>query len=381
MAWNRIIGQERVKNILQKAIINERISHAYCLWGNEGTGKEGLAIEFSKIVNCTDPVITNSNIEACGKCASCKQSAHLQHPNIELVFALPTVPAGESKGDTIISKLSDDEIKNIQEQIYLKSNNYYHKITIPNAKQIKIGNIRELKKKLTLSPVQSGRRCIIVLDAEEITTEAANAFLKSLEEPHENVTIFLITSRQELLLQTILSRCQQIHCSSLGEEQIASGLMEREKIPEADAKLAAVFSEGSYTKALEYLKEDMKLLRQEMVNILRAALKKRNFRLELLTHIEPLSSTKDITKLENILKMMLVWMRDSINYIATNEDKNIINIDQLEILKKFASGYINCDFPAAIRLIEKALEQLRRNVQPKLVLISFFVSIREIFLN
>lgn len=67
-----MIGQATVKNLLQRAILEDRIANSYCFIGNEGVGKEAFAIEFAKVVNCERPIINEKNIDACGSCISCK---------------------------------------------------------------------------------------------------------------------------------------------------------------------------------------------------------------------------------------------------------------------------------------------------------------------
>ncbi len=286
MAWNDIIGQERVKSILQKSVIEGRVSHAYLFWGIEGIGKEALAIEFAKTVNCLGPVISGDRIDACGKCEACMKAEDFRHPNIKLVFSIPTGKSQDSKSDNPIGGLADDQIAKIQEQIGLKSKDYYHKIEIPKANHILVSQIREIKRNLTLGAAQQGRRVVIVLRAEEMNKESANAFLKTLEEPHDGVTIIIVTSRVELLMQTIVSRCQQVYCEPLPDSHISAALIGRKGLSETNARIAASFAQGSFTSALEYLNEDMSQLRESVINTFRSSLKKKIFRLELIDNLE-----------------------------------------------------------------------------------------------
>ena len=215
MAWNAIIGQEKVKNLLQKAIIDNRIANSYCFWGLDGIGKDALAIEFAKSANCINPIIYGNTIQACDSCSSCKEITNLQSQSLEIIFSLPAGKTPDGHSDDPIAKLSDEQIDLIQEQIALKAENPYHKISIPNANQIKISSIRGLKKKLTLTSGSRGRRFVIISNADEMNSESANSFLKTLEEPHDNITIILTTSRPDTILPTILSRCQQVRCQPL----------------------------------------------------------------------------------------------------------------------------------------------------------------------
>jgi DNA polymerase-3 subunit delta' len=384
MAWHTIIGQERVKNILQRAIREQRIAHAYCFWGAEGIGKDALALEFAKTLNCEQPRHTQGIIEACGECKSCQQAAHLQHPNIQFVFSLPAGKSvsGEDKGISPLLRLSDDQIQLIQEQLHRKAENPYHNISIPNAAQIRIASIREVKKQISMSSPQRGRRFVIISEADSMNQEAANAFLKTLEEPSSEVTIILTTSRREQILSTILSRCQQIRCDALFDEDIAHALVARESVPLDEARLVARLADGSYSKACELLGEDLRQMRVEIVNLLRIMLTPRfvlKFTHELETLTGRASGDKDRSKLERMLILLLVWIRDAYTLSVSGREDAIINIDQIEDLKRFVGrfgGSGNLDAVAVA--IERTIERVRRNVNVSLALTTLALDVRQI---
>lgn len=382
MAWNSIIGQQRVKNILQRAVAEQRIAHAYCLWGAEGVGKDALALEFAKMLNCESPRRINDTIEACDECKSCHQSNMIQHPNIHFIFSLPAAKSDDSSSaNSAILKLSDDQIRAIQEQIALKSENPYHHISISNASQIRIASIRDVKKTISMSQQQKGRRFIIVSDADAMNQEAANAFLKTLEEPNSNITIILTTSRREQLLQTILSRCQQIRCDILHDDDISLALQVRNNVEQEDANLIARLSDGSYSKACELINSDLRQLRQEVVDLLRAMLKKNNYILNLTNKLEAYSSAKDRSKVETMLVLLLLWLRDAYAFSVSNNPDVIINIDQLQDLTNFVKNFQNADLDTATKAVEKAVELTHRNVNINLLLIQFALEMRGIFVG
>ncbi|MFP4528784.1 MAG: ATP-binding protein [Candidatus Kapaibacterium sp.] len=381
MAWNNIIGHDRIKKILQKAIVGDRVAGAYCLWGIPGIGKEALAIEFARAANCENPSIAPDSIESCGQCKSCRDIDELNHPNLNLVFPLPAGKGSDSKSDSPYSSLSDQQIDEIQEQIRAKSGDPYYKIIPTNATQIKIASIRDVKKKLTLSGSRRGRRCILISSAEMLTGEAANAFLKTLEEPHPGVTIFMVTSRPDMLLPTIMSRCQQIRCEPLTDGQIASALVERHDIDPDNARLVAVYGRGSYVRALEFLGEDMRRLRTDMVDMLRTSMKKRRFRLELLEQIDELIKTSDKSRLETALNILLMWMRDANMLRLIDSAEGMINQDQRDTIEKFIKVFPDADLAESIEKIDNAIRDIRRNVNPQLIFAGLFLELREIFIE
>lgn len=380
MAWKNIISQKRVKKILQKAFIENRIAHSYCFWGDEGIGKEAVAIEFSKLLNCKSPIIDSNTAEACDECSSCHKVNHLQHPNIQLIFSLPTGMSIENIHSPD-SKEDDELIDAIKKELELKSKDIYHKISLPNASQIRINTIRELKRKLSLSQVQSGRRCIIILKAEEMTTEAANAFLKSLEEPNPDITFILTTSKIQALLPTILSRCQQLKFDPISDKDIVEMLCSKYNQDIEDARLIAEFARGSISQALDYLDSDMKSMRENVITSLRLALKKKNFRNELYDNLELILKSNDKHKYEIFILLVILWLRDAFTIISTGKNKNIVNLDQMESISRFAQNFGTKNIIKCIEIAEKHFAQIRKNVQPQLVLMSLFISLRNTLLD
>jgi DNA polymerase-3 subunit delta' len=380
MAWSSVIGQDRIKSILQRAIVEGRVAHAYCLWGAEGVGKDALALEFAKTLNCESPTVDGSTVNACGKCKSCLQAASLQHPNIQLIFSLPAAKSGSSDDDSPILKLSDEQISVIQEQMRQKAENPYHNITIPSATQIRIASIRDVKKNISMSASQRGRRVVIISEADVMTMEAANAFLKTLEEPNANVTIILTSSRREQLLQTILSRCQQLRCDPLSDADIARALEERHGLAPAEARLLARLADGSYSKAVELMSEDVRQLRVDVVNVLRVMLTPRGFILKITQEIEAMAQDRDRAKVERMLVLLLLWMRDAFALSVSDNEEAIVNIDQIEDVRRFVGRFGTRDnLDAAARAIEHAVELLRRNVSMTLLLIKLTLDLRAIF--
>ncbi|MCX6156063.1 MAG: hypothetical protein NT007_18090 [Candidatus Kapabacteria bacterium] len=376
MSWNHIIGHKRVKKIIQRSFLEERIAGAYCFWGIDGIGKEAVAIEFAKLLNCSNPIRNEQKINACDECSNCKKISTLTHPNLQLIFSLPAGKGTDSKGDSPYSKLSDEQITEIQNEIQTKAKDHYYKINIQNANQIKIASIRELKRKLTLSAQTDGRTVIIIFNAEELTGESANAFLKTLEEPQDNVTIILVTSRHETIIPTILSRCQQIKFEPLDNQSIEEALISRNKLGQEEARLISAFAQGSYHKATEYLDEDMKQLRFDIVDLLRSCLK-RNFRVELINKIDTFLKNKDKRRIEYSLNLLLLWLRDVYTVRSLNNTENIINIDQVSTISKFTNAYLNADIENSVNVIEKTISGLRHNALIQLSLINLFINLRE----
>ena len=159
MGWDRVIGQQRVKELLRRTLTSGTVAHAYLFWGGDGVGKDAMAIEFARALNCLE-----NKVDPCDNCASCKKVDVLQHPNISLIFALP-VGKSEQSGDDPITVLTDDQVSAIQEQIRLKAENPYHRLSVPKANFIKINSVRDVRREAALSAYEGGKRVFIISHA------------------------------------------------------------------------------------------------------------------------------------------------------------------------------------------------------------------------
>jgi len=382
MAWNKLLGLYKEKHLIQTTILNNKLASAYCFVGNEGIGKDGFAIEFAKAVNCYTPIITTEINEqgneyktynACDKCKSCKMANNLSHPNIQFIHPYPAK-----------TNLNDEMYAVIKEQVALKAADIYHKITIPKANEIQIDTIRSIKKKVALSN-EKGRQFVIISNADKLNTAAANAFLKTSEEPPSDTTIIITTSNKERLLDTIQSRCQMLYFSPIPEDEIANYIEEKYHKSETSSRLFATLSQGSITNAMDMFSSNMNAMRTKIVDMLRVALKKNIYRVELSDMIT--INNFDDAKIDKrhyyklLLNLLIIWLRDVLAISAVGEDANIVNVDQKERMTKFNAGYPNANYYDAIDYVEKAIYKIDSNTDPKLTLITMFLQLRKVFHN
>ncbi len=169
--FDNIIGNDTNKKILRNTIESNNISHSYIFSGISGIGKFLFAKEFAKAILCSD-----SKNKPCNKCKSCESFENANNPDITII----------------------DEKDN----------------------SIKTQNIKELAKDILEKPIQSNKKVYIINNSENMTKEAQNSLLKTLEEPPEYVVIILITNNENLLLNTIKSRCIKISFMKLSNDEI-----------------------------------------------------------------------------------------------------------------------------------------------------------------
>ncbi len=198
--FSAIRGHRAQVTALSRLIVRGKPGHAYLFEGPEGVGKDVVAQALLARLACTRP--DPESAEPCGQCPSCSAFARGDHPDVTRL---------ERDGATI-----------------------------------KIDQVRNALKRLRYEPVVGAIKGLIVDSAELLREEAANAMLKTLEEPSGKTVFILVTSKPQLLLDTIRSRCQVLRFAPLAPDDVAS-LLVAEGRPEELARPASALAEGSMT--------------------------------------------------------------------------------------------------------------------------------------
>ena len=198
--FDEIIGNEQIKKALEKAVMENKVSHSYMFVGIEGIGKQLIAKEFARIVLCT-----NEKEKGCHQCKSCIEFMSHNHPDF----------------------------------LYLE----------PEGNSIKIEQIRYLQRKIQEKPIISNKKVYIINNADKMTTEAQNCLLKTLEEPPEYGTIILIGSNENAFLNTIKSRCMKISFQPIATKYIKQYMEETYGMTNISQNMLEAF-QGSIGKAI-----------------------------------------------------------------------------------------------------------------------------------
>jgi DNA polymerase III subunit delta' len=358
MSFPNIIGQNRAKEILTQALMKDRVAHAYLFHGLDGVGKEALAIEFAQALMCK-----SAETRPCQSCSACRRVANFNHPDFLFIF-----PALKSAGVEMEREILDSAAENP----YARKKPWA-------SPAISIERIRELRRITRVKPFE-GRRIVIIAEAEKMTIEASNALLKILEEPPEHMHLILTTSRVNMLLPTIISRCQEIRFRLLTDEEIEDALVQRKQLSAQQAQLLARMSQGSYSRALEWLEESIFEYRDVVIELLRCCLKDL---ISQLQFVEELLKKYDRKTIKDILLLIQIWFRDAMVYSCIAGKKNnlnsrIVNVDKLDTLGKFVDAFDEIDYRAALGEVERALELLDRNIQINLIFIVIMVRMQSI---
>jgi DNA polymerase III subunit delta' len=368
MSWSSIVGQERVKALLKRTLQSDQIAHAYLFYGPAGIGKDALAIEFAKTLNCKK----NGIIEACGVCSNCQRMNLFQHPNIKFVFALP-VGKNEKNGDDPISVLTDAQVAEVREQIQSKAKDPYHRIEITKANFIKINSVRDIKRQAAMSRIEDGKKIFIIFNVEMMNAEASNSLLKTLEEPLPGTILLLTTSAKDQLLPTIISRCQLIKCDLLSDTEIETALITKDSVDEKNVRLIAQLANGSFSHARYLSLQDIAEERKNVVDFMRLVLGKR--KTSLIDAIEELSSSTDRPGIERWLKLLQSWLRDVL--LVQQKAYAPIMEEEKQSMENFIRNFQQANLIAAVKSVEKAIAHLDKNVYLHLILTTLAIDLRK----
>lgn len=288
MQFASIIGQQEVKAQLAELVHHNRLSHALLFLGKEGSGALPLALAFAQYLLCekvtgknnsavagpslfgdTEPVPVAASLvtDACGVCPACQRANQLMHPDIHFSYPTVTKKPGEKP-------VAADFITEWREFIRLNSyGNLFDWIEMIKEKENSQGKITakecdEIIKKLSLKSFEGDYKVLVMWMPEELDKEG-NKLLKIIEEPPANTLFILVAENEELVLPTIVSRCQLVRIPALEIKDIEEALISRNHTDPAIARQVASVSDGNYREALQlvqHAEEDWQTLLREWLN-------------------------------------------------------------------------------------------------------------------
>lgn len=365
-------SQKAIWDQLKKVIVSNRLGNAYLFYGPSGCGKEYIATQFAQMLNCEKEI---GNI--CGNCSSCKRSKILQHENIKLVFPLP-VSKNQSSNDE--SEFSRGNIDIITENVKKKSENPFYKIQIPHANRILIQSIRTLRRTLYLKTQNSGRKVVLVFDAHLLNSgqgEAANAFLKILEEPPSNTTIILVTDYLELLLPTILSRCQKINFPKL-DNKFLENWCDVNRVKKTYVPLVIGLSEGDVHKAKALISQSLEKIMTNLSALVEVISGENPAQWRKLINTYSRYSKYDKAEFIYYFHMLKIWFQAA--YRSSKNIEHILHKTPLySDIKIFIKKNPNADFCSIIYELEKPTLAIKKNFYMPLVLINLLLDIQRHF--
>ncbi|MBN1640458.1 MAG: DNA polymerase III subunit delta' [Anaerolineae bacterium] len=310
--WS-IVGHEWAVDLLAHSIASRRLSHAYLFVGPDHVGKRTLARAFAQAILCTE------SDAPCGVCRACRLVEMGRHPDVHVVE--------------------------------------------PEEDRIKIEAIRSLLHAVALSPIEGAYRICLISHFDRATASAANALLKTLEEPPETVILLLTASSVESLLPTIVSRCQVVPLRALSPARVSTALRAK-GLDEARAQLLAHVSRGRIGWALAAAADGQALEVRASILDQIAALSRATY-VERFAWAEQLSRQPE--QVPTVLETMVSWWRDVL-LLASGSSAPIANIDRRTELDAWASRYGVATARQALHALRETAWGLDRNANLRLAL-------------
>jgi DNA polymerase-3 subunit delta' len=314
--WD-LTGHEWAVDMLKKHVVNGTTRHAYLFCGPPGLGRRTLALRFAQALNCATPISAGI---PCGTCRDCKQIESMQHADLTVIQA-------EAEGGTL-----------------------------------KVDQIREARRTLTLKPYQSKYRVSIFLRFQEANDSAGNALLKTLEEAPSYAVLILTADNPEQLLPTIVSRCEALRLRPLSIDEIKRDL-ENRGVESDRARLIAHISSGRPGYARQLIESDTLLeKREERLNDLLALLPAS--RVEKFKYADQLSKDKDSMR-QAVLFWLSYW-RD-VMLRTVQAETPLVNVDRNMEIEDLASRMDLSSARLVVSGLENTLEKMDKNVNSRML--------------
>ena len=313
-----IIGHERIKEHLQKAIQSKHVSHAYILTGEAGMGRKSLAHAFAMTLLCE-----RGMSEPCMQCHACKQIMSGNHP--DLLFVSHEKP----------NSIGVDDIR------------------------------LQMHDTIMIRPYSSYYKIYIVDEAEKMTVQAQNALLKTIEEPPSYAIIILLTTNQEAFLPTILSRCVQLKLKPLKDSVVSAYLSKTLGIGESRAEIYGAFARGNLGRAIHLASsESFQTMYGDLIHMLKH-LKEMDI-MELLYYIKKIKD--DNQDLYDCLDFMQLWYRDVLMYKVTQDINLLVFKEEFNTIKEMSAASAYEGVELVLQAIDKARIRLNANVNMELAM-------------
>jgi DNA polymerase-3 subunit delta' len=326
-------GHDAAIELLKSSLTQDRVSHAYLIAGPERIGKSTLARELGMALNCTawqssPGLFAEAEAPAaepgpCYQCSNCLKALAGSHPDLRVIEEWTT------------------ERGSLPQQI------------------------RALEYGVSLQPFEGRWKVLVLLNAQDLTDAGQNTLLKTLEEPAPHTCIILVATSPQMLLPTVVSRCQQIQLRPPSTEAIAAALIELQEVGPEQAHMLAALAGGRVGWALDAAQEPSLLeQRQAVLTALAQALEGgtvKRFRLaEALAGSDPQA-------IDDALVLWLSWLRDVL-LVVEGCPERIVNRDQQAEIEIAARQLESQDLQAAIRAVQAARAQVAGAINTRMAL-------------
>ena len=334
MPFVDIIGHTAAKALLRSAIMQDRVAHAYLFHGDDRIGKRLLALRLAQALLC-ETLPADQEPDGCGACRACRQVEARIHPDFMVIEP-------------------DREQAN---------------------PQIKIELIRDIEHQMIYRPLIGDRKICLIDDADRMTIGAANALLKTLEEPPAHSLFILISSRPYAMPATIRSRCQALRLTPPAQTQVEAAVILKRELPPADAQFLAVLSDGQLGRALECNLEQARNRQKEFSLIFSPK--------GLQSFSTILASAETLAKADRALEAfdwLMRWLRDVLLLAVGAGSDHVLNLDQRTDMQALADGLDIDELLDLISDLEKLERQANRNLNLQMALETILLRVRHLLI-
>ena len=322
-----VLGHEQTIAHMKKAIELGKVSHAYIINGEKGSGKKLLAGIFAQTLQCQE-----KGTEPCMHCQSCLQAQSMNQPDI--------IRVTHEKPNTI----SVEDIRG------------------------------QLNGDIQIKPYSSPYKIYIVDEAEKLSPQAQNALLKTIEEPPAYAVILLLTTNTGMLLPTILSRCVVLDLKPVPSEKIKKYLMEELELPDYKADVCTAFAQGNVGKAKRLaLSDSFSEMMEHAIHLVK-----------YISEMDVSDLTEDLKKIgtykidiNDYLDLLMVWYRDVLMFKATQDADLLIFKEELGAIRDKAKSSSYEGLECILKALDKAKIRLNANVNFDMVMELLLLTMKE----
>lgn len=326
-SFKDVVGHKDIIRYIQNAAGEDKVSHAYIMNGERGSGKKMLSHLFAMTLLCE-----KNDREPCNECHSCIQAESGNHPDIIVV--------SHEKANSI----GVDEIR------------------------------EQVNNTIDIKPYKGPYKVYIIPQADMMTVQAQNALLKTIEEPPSYAVLILLTENADTLLATITSRCVMLKLRNIRDVLIQKYLMEKQKVPDYKADICTAFAQGNLGRAIMLANsEHFNEIREEALHLLQHVHSMEIS--EITAAVKRVSDYK--IEITDYLDILMIWYRDVLLYKATMDTAKVVLKDQINYMKEQAKKSSYEGIELILKSLEKAKARLRANVNFELAMELLFLTMKE----
>lgn len=300
------------------------------LAGPEGNGKLALALAFAQYVSCEN----RTNTDSCGNCPSCSKYEKLIHPDLHFVF--PVFKKSKTT-DPVSEHFLPEWRTMVRKTPWFSLSQWLSHIGVENEQGlIYASEAAEIIKKLNLKSYESDYKIMIIWLPEKMHNVTANKLLKLIEEPPEKTIFLLVSEEPDLILPTIMSRCQFIRVPSIERKALSAAISAKYDLPSLKADAIAKSSRGNFVKAMNLVEQDEERVKNlsRFIELMRMAYKRDV--LALSEWVEEIAGAGREAQ-KKFLNFSLLQIRENLVMNITASEPEVLNMapDEADFATKF----------------------------------------------